>query len=268
MQAIYGSHGDAPRVVLAAQNVEDCFSLAIEACAIARKFSVSVFILSDISLASRIEAFDQPDLEAHMVETRLDLADRAEGFKPYRLNGVTQHALPGSWIEGGFFPQVTGLERDEAGHPTANPQMHVKMMTKRREKIQRIVAELPPSPVFGDKQGEVLLVGWGSTWGPIRETVIRERDRGRAVGHLQIRHRNPLPDDLEAIFKRYQSVLVVEMNDQGLYGYGQLVTILRARYCNPAIRSLAKTDGLAFKIREIMKGVDEVCGSVAAASAL
>ncbi|MBK1876933.1 2-oxoacid:acceptor oxidoreductase subunit alpha [Pelagicoccus mobilis] len=261
LQAIYGSHGDCPRVVIAAQNVEDCFYSAREACEIARKYSVPVFVLSDMSLASRIEAFDEPDLEALMIEPTLDTEDRSADFKPYDLERITRHAPPGAWIEGGVFPQVTGLEHDESGHPSANPQMHAKMMRKRREKIQKLADELPASQIYGDEEGEVLVVGWGSTWGPIRETVIRERDRGRRVGHLQIRHLNPLPNDLGEIFARFEKILVVEMNDEGLYGQGQLATLLRARYCNPAIQSLCKTDGLTFKIKEIMRGVEAVSPS-------
>lgn len=258
MQAIYGSHGDSPRVVLAAQNVKDCFYTALEACEIARNYSVPVIILSDMSLASRIEAFDEPDLEKLTVEPSLDLADRPEDFKPYDLKRITRHAPPGAWIEGGVFPQVTGLEHDEAGHPSANPQMHAKMTQKRRDKLMQVAASLPPSRVYGDQEGDVLVVGWGSTWGPIRETVMRERDRGRKIGHLQIRHVNPLPNDLDEIFGRFRSVLVVEMNDQGLYGFGQLASLLRIKCCNPAIRSLTKTDGLTFKIREIMKGIEDI----------
>ncbi len=265
LQAIHGSHGDCPRVVLAAENVEDCFYLAREACQIARKYSVPVFVLSDMSLASRIEAFDEPDLDALMIEPTLATEDRPADYKPYDLSRVTRHAPPGSWVEGGVFPQVTGLEHDESGHPSANPQMHVKMMTKRREKIQALASDLPPSQVYGDKEGSVLVVGWGSTWGPIRETVIRERDRGRRVGHLQIRFINPLPNDLGEIFARFENILVVEMNDEGLYGYGQLATLLRARYCNPAIQSLNKTDGLTFKIKEIMLGIEAISPSHAAA---
>ena len=261
LQAIYGSHGDCPRVVLAAQNVEDCFYIAHEACEIARTYSVPVFVLSDMSLASRIEAFDEPDLDELMIEPELDNETRPSDFKPYDLERITRHAPPGAWVDGGVFPQVTGLEHDESGHPSANPQMHVKMMGKRRRKIQQLAEELPPSHVFGDEEGEVLVVGWGSTWGPIRETVIRERDRGRRVGHLQIRHLNPLPNDLGELFERFEKVLVVEMNDEGLYGHGQLATLLRARYCNPAIRSLAKTDGLTFKIKEIMHGIEALSPS-------
>ncbi|QXD32710.1 2-oxoacid:acceptor oxidoreductase subunit alpha [Candidatus Pelagisphaera phototrophica] len=257
LQAIYGSHGDCPRVVLAAQNVEDCFYTALEACKIAREYSVPVFVLSDMSMASRIEAFDEPDLDNIVTEPVLDTGDRAEGYKPYDLDRITRHAPPGTWIEGGKFPQVTGLEHDETGHPSANPEMHVKMMAKRRDKLKTLASSLPPSEVFGDQEGETLVVGWGSTWGPIRETVIRERSSGKSMGHLHIRHVNPLPNDVDEIFSRYENVVVVEMNDEGLYGFGQLATLLRSKTCNPSIRSMAKTDGLTFKIREIIKGIQE-----------
>ena len=257
LQAIYGSHGDCPRVVLAAQNVEDCFYTALEACKIAREYSVPVFVLSDMSMASRIEAFDEPDLDNIVTEPVLDTGDRAEGYKPYDLDRITRHAPPGTWIEGGKFPQVTGLEHDETGHPSANPEMHVKMMAKRRDKLKTLASSLPPSEVYGDREGETLVVGWGSTWGPIRETVIRERSRGKSMGHLHIRHVNPLPNDVDEIFSQYENVVVVEMNDEGLYGFGQLATLLRAMTCNPSIRSMAKTDGLTFKIREIIKGIEE-----------
>ena len=125
LQAIYGSHGDCPRIVLAAQNVEDCFYTALEATKIAREYSVPVFVLSDMSMASRIEAFDEPDLDSLITEPELATENRPADFKPYDLNRITRHAPPGSWIEGGKFPQVTGLEHDETGHPSANPEMHV-----------------------------------------------------------------------------------------------------------------------------------------------
>lgn len=256
MQAIYGSHGDCPRIVLAAQNVEDCFYTALEATKIARAYSVPVFVLSDMSMASRIEAFDEPDLDSLIVEPELNTEDRPADFKPYDLNRITRHAPPGTWIEGGKFPQVTGLEHDETGHPSANPEMHVKMMAKRRDKIKAFADSLDATEVYGDHEGDTLVVGWGSTWGPIRETVIRQRSDGKKMGHLHLRYVNPLPNDVDEIFSRYKDIVVVEMNDQGLYGFGQLATLLRAKTCNPAIRSLAKTDGLTFKIREIKKGIE------------
>ncbi len=256
MQAIYGSHGDAPRVVLAPKNVEECFHVALEAGRIAREFSTPVIILTDQALATRIEAFDEPDLPAIIVDPKDLSAGRGQGdFKPYPLDRMTRHAPAGVRVATGRYPTVTGLEHDELGHPTANPALHAKMTAKRREKIKAVAAALPPTPVFGEPDGEVLLVGWGSTWGPIREAVTLLNAGGIRTGQIHLRHLNPLPQGLEEIFGRYRAILVVEMNDEGLYGLGQLATVLRARYALPSIRSITKTDGLTFKISEIVSAV-------------
>jgi 2-oxoglutarate ferredoxin oxidoreductase subunit alpha len=257
LQAIYGSHGDAPRVVLAPRNVADCFDVAIEAGRIARAYSVPVIILTDQALATRIEAFEEPDLGRLMADPRPDLADRGADFKPYPLDRPTRHAPPGTRIETGRFPTVSGLEHDELGHPTANPGLHQKMTAKRREKIKALAAELPVPEVWGDAEGDVLLVGWGSTWGPIREAAGKLRSSGTRTGQLHLRHVHPLPPGLDAIFRRYRQVLVVEMNDEGLYGFGQLAILLRARYAMPSIRSITKTDGLTFQVREIVDGTQK-----------
>lgn len=255
LQAIYGSHGDAPRVVLAPKNVEDCFYIALEAARIARKFSTPVIILTDQALATRIEVFEEPDLAKLLVDPAPDLSERPADFKPYPLNALTRHAPPGSRFASGTYPTVSGLEHDEAGHPTGSPAMHQKMTAKRREKIKQLGAELPLPEVFGDSDGETLLVGWGSTYGPTREAVLRLRHGGARVGHLHLTHLHPLPPGLDDLFLRYKTVLVVEMNDEGLYGYGQLAMLLRARYAMPHIRSITKTDGLTFKVAEVIDGV-------------
>lgn len=262
MQAIYGSHGDCPRIVLAPKNVADCFYIAVEACELARKYSCPVFILTDMALASRIEAFEQPDLAALVHEPVLDLTPRGEDFKPYPLDGLTRHAAPGSPMTAGKYPVVTGLEHDEWGHPSANPGIHQKMTERRREKIKAFGATLPLPEVYGDESGEALIVGWGSTWGPIREAVERLRAAGRQVGCIHLRHLNPMPNGMEEIFARYANVLVVEMNDEGLYGQGQLATLLRARHCDPKIRSICKTDGLNYRVRDIVARVESaIAGS-------
>jgi 2-oxoglutarate ferredoxin oxidoreductase subunit alpha len=260
LQAIYGSHGDAPRVVLAPKNVEDCFYVGLEAGRIARAYSTPVIILTDQALATRIEAFDEPDLGSLMADPRPDLAERGTDFKPYPLDRITRHAPPGSRIATGKYPTVSGLEHDELGHPTGNPGMHMQMTAKRREKLKTLAAELPVPEVWGDAEGDVLLVGWGSTWGPIREAVGRLKAEGVATGQVFLRHLHPLPPGLDAIFRRFREVLVVEMNDEGLYGFGQLATLLRARYALPAIHSITKTDGLTFKVREIVDGVKRRLG--------
>ena len=255
MQAIYGSHGDTPRVVLAPKNVEDCFYVALEATRIARQYSTPVLILTDFALSSRIEAFDEPDLSKLMVEPKPDFTERGADFKPYPLDRVTHHAPPGTRIASGKYPTVTGLEHDEMGHPTGSPKLHTQMTAKRREKLKTLAATLPAPEHTGDDTGEVLLVTWGSPWGPGREAIGRVRTAGIKAGHLHLRHIHPLPNGLEQIFARYPKIIVAELNDEGLYGYGQLATLLRARYANPSIVSLTKTDGLTFKVSEIVAGI-------------
>src|SRR5438270_1043862 len=253
-QAIFGSHGDSPRVVLAASTVEDCFYIAIEAARIARKYSTPVFILSDTSLATRIEAFDEPDLSKLMVDPKPDLTPR-QTHKPYPIDQITQHAPPGTRILDGKYPLLAGLEHDEMGHPTGSPKLHMAMTAKRRNKLRKLAEEIPVPEVYGDQEGDTLLVGWGSTYGPIHDAVKMAREQGEKIGALHLRHIHPLPNGLEKIWPKFRRIVTVEMNDQGLYGFGQLATILRARYCEPKIESVTKTDGLTFRVKEILDGV-------------
>jgi 2-oxoglutarate ferredoxin oxidoreductase subunit alpha len=256
-QAIFGGHGDSPRVVLAAATVEDCFYIAIEAARVARKYSTPVFILSDTSLATRIEAFDEPELKDLMIDPKLDLSARAAGFKPYAVDQITQHVPPGAPMIDGKYPLVSGLEHDEMGHPTGSPKLHMAMTAKRRNKLRKLAEEIPVPEVYGDQDGGTLLVGWGSTYGPIHDAVKLAREHGEKAGALHLRHVHPLPNGLEKIFAKFKRIVVVEMNDQGLYGFGQLATILRARYCEPKIESATKTDGLTFRVKEILERVFE-----------
>src|SRR6266700_6944526 len=257
--ACFGGHGDSPRVVLAPANVEDCFYTAIEAVNIARQYSVPVVILTDQAIATRIEAFEEPNLEKVCQDISPDLAPVAD-HKPYDLSapdGVTHHLPPGTRIASGKYPVVTGLEHDEMGHPTGAPKLHMAMCAKRRKKLQTLAATYPTPKVYGPPEGSVLLVGWGSNHGPIREAVDRARAAGDSVSALHIRYINPLPNGLENIFSGYNHVFVVELNDEGLYGYGQLAGLLRGRYCDPKIRGINKTDGLTFKVKEILEQVKQ-----------
>jgi 2-oxoglutarate ferredoxin oxidoreductase subunit alpha len=252
--ACFGGHGDSPRVVLAPADVEDCFYTAIEAVNLARKYSVPVIILTDQGIATRIEAFNEPDLEKVCQDISPDLSPVPD-HKPYDLNapdGVTHHLAPGTRIQSGKYPIVTGLEHDELGHPTGSPKLHMQMTAKRRKKLQKLGAELPTPKVYGPPEGNVLLVGWGSTQGPIKEAVDRARAAGDSVSSLHIKHLNPLPPGLENIFAGFNHIFVVEMNDEGLYGAGQLGQLLRARYCDAKIRGITKTDGLTWKVRDIL----------------
>lgn len=253
--AVFGGHGDAPRVVLAPANVEDCFYTAIEAVNIAKDYSVPVLILSDQAIATRIEAFPEPDLEKICQDISPNLAP-VSNHKPYDLStpdGVTRHAPPGTRIESGKYPIVTGLEHDEMGHPTGSPKLHTQMVAKRRKKLQALGTRLPVPQIYGPAEGNILLVGWGSTQGPIREAVDRARAAGDSVSSIHLKHISPLPPGLENIFSGFNHVFVVEMNDEGIYGFGQLAGLLRARFCDPKIRGINKADGLTFKVKEILE---------------
>ncbi|MCK6501758.1 MAG: hypothetical protein L6Q38_19960, partial [Nitrospira sp.] len=216
-----------------------------------------MILLTDQAIATRIEAFEEPDLKSVCQDISPDLRPVAD-HKPYDLSapdGVTRHVVPGTRIASGKYPIVTGLEHDEMGHPTGSPKLHMAMTAKRRRKLQALAAEFPEPDVFGAPDGETLLVGWGSTQGPIREAVMRARREGQAISSLHLKYIHPLPNGLETIFKGFRHVFVVEMNDGGLYGYGQLGAILRARYCDARIMGNNKTDGLTWKVREVLDAV-------------
>lgn len=252
--ACFGGHGDSPRVVLAPTSVEDCFYTAIEAVNIARKYSTPVIILTDQGIGTRIEAFIEPDLKTVCQDISPDLTPIAD-HKPYDLtapDGITRHVAPGTRIASGKYPIATGLEHDELGHPTGSSKLHQQMTAKRRNKLRKLAWDLPAPKTYGPDEGQILLVGWGSAQGPLREAVDRARGVGEAVSALNLKHINPLPNGLERIFKGFHHVFVVELNDEGLYGYGQLAQVLRARYADPKIRGINKSDGLTWKVKEIL----------------
>lgn len=257
--ACYGSHGDAPRIVLAPESVEDCFYLTIEAVNFARQYSCPVIIVTDQALATRVEAWDMPDFKKICQNIDPTFEARGPNYKPYEntADGIARHAPPGTPMLDGKYPIVTGLEHDEAGHPASRPANHVMMTAKRRRKLQVLASKLPKAQVYGPSEGSVLLVGWGSTGGPIREAVDKARAAGQSVSALHLRYISPLQPGIEDVFDGFNHVFVVEMNDEGLYGFGQLATLLRARFADKKIRGINKTDGLPYKVREILAGMNE-----------
>jgi 2-oxoglutarate ferredoxin oxidoreductase subunit alpha len=252
--AVFGGHGDCPRVVIAPASVEDCFYSAIEAVNIARKYSTPVILLTDQGIATRIEAFKEPDLRRVVQDISPDYSAVTE-HKPYDLSapdGITRHIAPGTRVASGKYPVVTGLEHDELGHPTGSPKVHLQMTAKRRNKLKKLATELPAPVVYGPPEGQVLLVSWGSAQGPVQEAVKAARAAGKAVSGLHIKYISPVPNDLDKIFEAFNHVLVVELNDEGLNGVGQFGGLLRARYADKKIRGITKSDGLTWKIREIL----------------
>jgi 2-oxoglutarate ferredoxin oxidoreductase subunit alpha len=218
-----------------------------------------VIILSDQALATRFETWEMPDLAKLTQDLTPDFAPRGPSYKPYEntTDGIAHHAPPGTPMLDGKYPVVTGLEHDEVGHPASRPANHVMMVAKRRRKLQVLASRLPKAEPYGSPEGNVLLVGWGSSQGPIREAVEKARAAGESVSGLNIRYLQPLQPGIGEILEGFNHIFVVELNDEGLYGYGQLAALLRARFCNDKIRGINKTDGLPFKVREILSGMNE-----------
>jgi len=129
------------------------------------------------------------------------------------------------------------------------------MTEKRRNKLIALAESLPTPEVHGAAEGSLLIVGWGSTFGPIKEATDRLNASGQKVGSINIRHVHPLPNGLTDLFAKYDHILVPEMNDSGMYGYGQLATLLRAKTCNPAIKSVNKVQGISFRVLEITEAL-------------
>lgn len=253
--AIHMGHGDAPRVVLGCSGVRDGFDTMLEAVRIAREYRVPVILLSDQLIATRVAAFEMPDLQGVVRDLAPDLSPLAS-YLPYEVteSGVGPHAVPGRLIEDGKYPVISGLEHDEAGHPSGSPERHRQMTAKRRRKLLTLARTLPEPVAYGARYGEILLVTWGSTRGPVEEAVDYARAEGFEVASLYLRHLHPLPPGVGEILKRFQHVFVVELNDEGLYGYGQLAGVLRSRFCMDNIRGANKTDGLPFAVQEIIRG--------------
>jgi 2-oxoglutarate ferredoxin oxidoreductase subunit alpha len=138
------------------------------------------------------------------------------------------------------------------------------MTKKRRNKLKTLADELPAPELHGPDSGDVLLVGWGSTKGPLLEAVKEFSNNGNVLSTLHIKHINPLPNGLEAIFSQFKSVYVVEMNDGGVYGYGQLAGVLRARFADARIKGINKTAARRWKVSEIIERVDARQGGLKA----
>jgi 2-oxoglutarate ferredoxin oxidoreductase subunit alpha len=251
LQALFGRNSEAPIPVLAASTPGDCFWVALEACRIAIKYMVPVIILSDGYLANGAEPWKIPTMDQlpnHPVKFRTD----REGFMPYTRHPDTlarPWAVPGT---PGLEHRIGGLEKqDVTGNVNYEPLNHERMVRLRAAKVAAIVQDVPDVVPVGDPDGDLLLVGWGSTYGAITAALRAQRAKGRRVGHVHLRHLNPLPKNLGEVLKRYKKVVVPEMN------MGQLVWLLRAKYLVDA-EGFNKIQGKPFKQSEIEAKIEEV----------
>jgi 2-oxoglutarate/2-oxoacid ferredoxin oxidoreductase subunit alpha len=251
LQALFGRNSEAPIPVVAPSSPGDCFWVALEASRIAIKYMVPVIILSDGYLANGAEPWKIPDV-SELPEIPVHFETNTEDFHPYRRNPTTlarPWAIPGT---PGLEHRVGGIEKqDVTGNINYDPLNHERMVRLRAAKVEAVADDIPDAVPAGDQSGDLLIVAWGSTHGPITAALKTARDKGQSVGHVHLRHLNPLPKNLGDVLKRYKHVLVPEMN------MGQLVMILRAKFLVDA-QGYNKIQGKPFKQSEIEQKIDEI----------
>ncbi len=245
LMAMYGRHGESPIPIIAASTPSDCFECAYEAVRLAVTYMTPVILLTDGQLASGAEPWLLPDpdkLPPIKVEFRTD----PNGFMPYARDAETlarPWAIPGT---PGLEHRIGGLSSENlTGNVSYSPANNEMMVRLRARKVAGIARQIPPTVIFGDeKGGDLVVLGWGSTFGSIREAVKQVRAKGKRVSHLHLRYLNPLPPDLGDILRRFKKVMVAEMN------MGQLLKMVRAEFLIDAV-GCNKIQGRPFKVSEL-----------------
>ncbi len=251
-QAMYGRHGEAPVVVLAAQSPVDCFFASLEAAKIAIEFMTPVILLTDGYLAFGSEPMNIPDFEK-LPEIKVEYRKDPEGFYPYLRNEnlVRPWAIPGT---PGLEHRIGGLEKkDVYGNISYEPANHEIMINKRKEKIEKVVNVIPDIEVEGDQSGELLILSWGSTYGAIKEGIRKAGAKGYKASHIHIRNIHPFPKNLGSVLSNFKKVLIPELNK------GQMATLIKSTFLIDVIE-YHKVMGQPFKVAEIENKIIEVLG--------
>ena len=256
MQAMYGRNSESPVVVIAPATPGDCFYVAYEAVRIATKYMVPVMVLSDGFLANGSEPWLIPDPET-LPPIEVSFRTEKEGFFPYLRDPAT---LARPWVRPGtpgLEHRIGGIEKqDVTGNISYDADNHDLMVRTRAEKVRRVAQEIPPTTINGPATGDVLVVGWGGTYGAITAAVERAQTEGKAVASVHLRYLNPLPPDLGQIVREYRKVLVPEINS------GQLVRVLRAEYLVDAV-GFNRVRGLPLASEEILDAINQLVESKA-----
>ncbi|MEC7800532.1 MAG: 2-oxoacid:acceptor oxidoreductase subunit alpha [Verrucomicrobiota bacterium] len=243
LQSLYARHGDCPLPVLAAHSPSDCFDCAMEASRIALTYMTPVILLSDLYVANGAEPWKIPNVsELPTIDTKF--ADPNEELVVYKRDPETlarTQAIPG---QAGLEHRIGGLEKSEDGGVSYDPENHEKMTHLRAEKVNGIANSYDPLTVQGEKEGDLLVIGWGGTYGAISSATKVLQDEGFSVSSIHLRHLNPLPNELESLLCSFKKVIVPELN------LGQLSTILKAKYVKDII-SYSKVQGKPFKVTEL-----------------
>ncbi|HEX4944123.1 MAG TPA: 2-oxoacid:acceptor oxidoreductase subunit alpha [Usitatibacteraceae bacterium] len=240
LTAVYGSHGDAPKVVMAVSGIEDCFYSMITARKIAETFNMVVVVLSDASLATAQAPFPRPVFSEDWLAPPLDQSPIPEGARPYDwdpVTGIARRFVPG---QPGGMHTVTGLAHDRSSKVAYDPSINEESLRARSLKLAALQKTLTTPPVFGDPEGDLLVVGWGSTKGVIEEAVERLRAEGLKVSSLHMRFIQPMPSGIGEILKRFRKVMTVEAGwgdrledeliDENNRRYTALAMMLRSRF--------------------------------------
>ena len=247
MQAMYGRNGEAPIPVVAPKSPNDCFEITFNACKIAVEHMTPVIVLSDGYLANGSEPWRYPNTDDLPEIKKIQPKLTKEEFQPYERNEdfVRSWAIPGT---ANLEHRVGGLEkRDITGDVSYEPENHELMVKQRQAKVQAIENYIPDAELdSGSSDADVLIIGWGSTYGAIKAAMLQLQEEGHSVAHLQIQYLNPFPKNLGELLKRHKKFLVPEINQ------GQLIKILRDRYLIDA-KPLNKTQGIPFTAPEIYK---------------
>jgi 2-oxoglutarate ferredoxin oxidoreductase subunit alpha len=245
LQSLYGRNGESPLVVIAASTPSNCFKYAFEAARISLEHMVPVILLTDGFLANGTEPWRIPSMK-DMPEIKPPIFKSEEGeYIPYKreeewLN--RKWAIPGT---PGLEHRIGGLEKTIKGTVSYIPENHEHMVKMRSEKVARVVAKVPDMEVYGDKEGDLLLIGWGGTYGHLLTAVRELREEGRKIGLAHFNYINPLPKNCQAVFDSFKSHVVAELNA------GQFVSYLRMNFQEPAFKQYNKVQGLPFTIKEI-----------------
>jgi 2-oxoglutarate ferredoxin oxidoreductase subunit alpha len=245
LQVMFGRNGDAPLPVIAPATPAECFDFAIEAWRLALKYMTPVIYLSDAFLATGSEPWRIPDPD-DLPDISVSNAAPGTAFRPYERDPETlarPWGIPGT---PGLEHRIGGLEKaDGVGTISYDPENHHRMTQLRAQKVAGIAADIGELSVYGPDRGDVLLLGWGSTYGSIRTAVERLQAQGHAVAHAHVRHLNPFPRNTGDVLSSYRRVLIPEMN------MGQLRMLIRARYLVDAV-GLNRVRGKPFPVAEIV----------------
>ena len=249
LQMLYGRNGESPLPILAAARPIDCFDTVYEACRIAIKYRTPVIFLSELYIALGAEPWKIPDI-ADLPKIEAEFQTEVDGFEPYLRDPDTlarPWAKPGT---PGLEHRIGGLEKsDITGNVSYDPENHEKMVEIRSEKVKRIAYEIPPTEIYGAQEGELLILGWGGTFGAIRTVVENRFAAGQAIGHVHLRFLNPFPNDLGDVLKRYKTILIPELNT------GHLRQLIRSEYLIDAV-GLNKIQGQPFHVFELEAEID------------